>query len=245
MRTVQNMSGAYRFNVGDVVMVSAIANHVVDDALGRRSKVAVVRGVVDERRVATEGRRYASYTVVLDPPVGKKLRTVHVSEHEIVGLASEYTPPSHRFFTVITAGPLFFLRVPDKPAPKWRDVLRCVGALVRPYGIRIRDVQLEGRDGRGVSPMSDAVMKPREYVRLTYTPSGAMRARTVWAYVVSRSAKRVMYREVNVEGEDTFDGGTKDGEPIVQQRLIVATPAEVKERPARMSRHYAMLEIVK
>ena len=91
--------------------------------------------------------------------------------------------------------------------------------------------------------MSDAVVKPREYVRLTYTPGGAARARTVWAYVVRRSAGRVMYREVNVEGDDTFDGGMKDGVQVEQQRLIVATPTEVKERPARMNRHYAMLEI--
>lgn len=74
--------------------------------------------------------------------------------------------------------------------------------------------------------MSDAVVKPREYVRLTYTPGGAARARTVWAYVVRRSAGRVMYREVNVEGDDTFDGGMKDGVQVEQQRLIVATPTE-------------------
>jgi len=150
------MSGAFRFKVGDVVMVSADVSLELGDAL-RRSKAPVARGVVEERCSAPEGRRYPSYTVVFDPPVGK-LRTTRVSERGIVGLAAEYAVPTHEFFTVITSGPLFFLRVP-KPIPKWRDFLKGVGALVRPYGVRIRDVQLEGRDGTESKDEADLVRK--------------------------------------------------------------------------------------
>ncbi len=53
-----------------------------------------------------------------------------------------------------------------------------------------------------------------------------------------------MYNECTEEGDTTFDGGTKDGLPVEQTRLIIATPAEVKERPARMSPKYALLEVV-
>lgn len=87
-------------------------------------------------------------------------------------------------------------------------------------------------------------MVTKEYVRITFKPAGAKRTRTVWAYVVRRNPDRVTYREVTEDGEDTYDGGTKDGIPVEQRRLIVATPPEVRERPARMNVHYAMLEVV-
>lgn len=86
-------------------------------------------------------------------------------------------------------------------------------------------------------------MPAREYVRLIYKPAGAERKRTVWAYVVKRDSWRVIYREVTSEGDDTFDGGMQDGLPVVQQKLIIATPAEVRERPAWLNPKYAMLEL--
>ena len=86
-------------------------------------------------------------------------------------------------------------------------------------------------------------MKPKEYVRLTFKPAGARRRRTVWALVVRRTSERVTYLQCDEEGETTYDGGMKDGVPVEQHRLIIATPAEVKERPAHMDNLYAMLMI--
>ena len=84
---------------------------------------------------------------------------------------------------------------------------------------------------------------PKEYVRLTYKPAGATRAMTVWARVMRRDADRVTYKQVSVEGDETFGEGTEASPE--QTRLIVATPAEVRERPARMNLHYGMLEVVR
>ena len=84
----------------------------------------------------------------------------------------------------------------------------------------------------------------KEYVRLTYLPSGAKRRRTVWAVVIRRGPKRVVYSECSEEGETVFDGGVKDGLPVEQRRLILATPEEVRECPARMNNKYALLEVV-
>ena len=84
---------------------------------------------------------------------------------------------------------------------------------------------------------------PKEYVRLTYLPAGARRRRTVWAVVVSRKPERVTYLECDQEGETTHAVGTKDGLPVERQHIIIATPQEVRERPAHMDLKYAMLAV--
>jgi hypothetical protein len=84
----------------------------------------------------------------------------------------------------------------------------------------------------------------KEYVRLTYKPAGASRRRTVWAVVVRRTPERVTYLQCDEEGETTRDGGTLDGKPVERTHLIICTPAEVTEKPARMNNVYAMLEVV-
>jgi hypothetical protein len=86
-------------------------------------------------------------------------------------------------------------------------------------------------------------MALKEYVRLSFAPAGKRR-RSVWAVVLSRKPGTVTYAECTEEGDTTFDGGTKDGLPVEQRRLIIATPSEVRERPARMNLKYASLEIV-
>lgn len=89
----------------------------------------------------------------------------------------------------------------------------------------------------------------KEYVRLTFThlPEGATRRRAVWAIVVKRGPKFTTYKEVNREGEETFETGEvdADGIKIEQVRLILATPCDVTERPAQMNLRYAELEEVR
>lgn len=83
----------------------------------------------------------------------------------------------------------------------------------------------------------------KEYVRLTYKPAEG-RKRTVWAVVVRRTAERVTYLQCDEEGETVHAAGTKDGLPVERKHLIVATPAEVTEKPARINPKYALLEVV-
>lgn len=78
---------------------------------------------------------------------------------------------------------------------------------------------------------------------MTYKPAGGERRRTVWAVVVRRTPARVMYRECSAEGDTVFDGGMKNGLPVEQHRLIIATPQEVMEKPAHMNLKYALLEV--
>ncbi len=52
-----------------------------------------------------------------------------------------------------------------------------------------------------------------------------------------------MYRECSAEGDTVFDGGMKNGLPVEQHRLIIATPQEVMEKPAHMNLKYALLEV--
>jgi hypothetical protein len=87
-------------------------------------------------------------------------------------------------------------------------------------------------------------MPSREYVRLTFKPAGASRRVMCWAVVVKRTATRVTYLKCDNEGETVQDGGTQDGLPVERTHMIVATPAEVTERPARMNLKYALLEVV-
>lgn len=85
----------------------------------------------------------------------------------------------------------------------------------------------------------------REYVRLTFTPAGASRTRTVWAQRLSEGklgdgTVTVRYLQVTPDG-DNFSGGTKDGVPVEQHRVILATKSEVAEKRAVMSLHYGEL----
>lgn len=84
-------------------------------------------------------------------------------------------------------------------------------------------------------------MALKEYVRLSFLPAGAKRRRSVWALVMSRKPNLVTYREVSREGDEDFEvaGG------IVQQRIIIARPFEVVEKPAKINLTYAELEVVK
>lgn len=90
----------------------------------------------------------------------------------------------------------------------------------------------------------------KTYVRLTFTPAGAARRKTVWAIVRRRAERANYYLQVSAEGDESFDTGeTKpDGlggrAAVEEQRLIVAAPHEVKEQPARYSNHYGELVVI-
>lgn len=74
------------------------------------------------------------------------------------------------------------------------------------------------------------------YVRLTFTPAGSSRQRTVWAIQ---------------EGPNTFRRAADDGGPwqrkkgnTVTEEVIIALPHERTTDPAGVSLHYCRMEVL-
>jgi hypothetical protein len=71
-----------------------------------------------------------------------------------------------------------------------------------------------------------------DYVRLTFTPAGAARPRTIWA---ERGRER--------NGVVSFWRVDRHGERPDPEELIMARTTECRVRPAQMNLKYAELEI--
>lgn len=82
----------------------------------------------------------------------------------------------------------------------------------------------------------------KQYVRITFKPAGAKRKRTCWAVKLKATATRVSYLLCNSEGETEQVQGTVPNETVTTH-MVVGTPGEVTERPARMNLKYAELEL--
>lgn len=82
-------------------------------------------------------------------------------------------------------------------------------------------------------------MAAPNYVRITFLPHGAKRRRTTWAIKLRESEGFLSYLACDRTGEveKGIDGNT------VQREVILTSPAEVVERPARMNLKYAELEL--
>lgn len=81
--------------------------------------------------------------------------------------------------------------------------------------------------------------KLKQYVRIKFEPMGKPPR---WYWAIKRGAGR--YTRVDREGEEwTFVGTDDAGTPIERKEFLIGKP--LIERPARMSRKYAWLEVVR
>ena len=80
-------------------------------------------------------------------------------------------------------------------------------------------------------------MKPRRYVRLTFTPAGAAKPQTCWAYLAKEPSQPLeglgmfLYVKVDRMGDET--------EPT---QIIACTMRDHVAHPARMNLFYGCLE---
>jgi len=142
---------SFRYSIGDVVVVAP-------QALWWRS----LRGKQEPAQATVMGRKpenenFPYYHLLFAPPPPPRVHSVPwLSEHDILGLARDYKPATHLYFTIITYGPLFFLRTPIK-RPQWRALLKGLTPILRHYDIKLRDVQIEGRNGTENADEADLV----------------------------------------------------------------------------------------
>lgn len=105
-------------------------------------------------------------------------------------------------------------KVPRGAAAGYREIM----GLSRPF------------EGMGEAGTYQTHLRGKPYVRVTFTPEGTTKERTIWGVKIKESPGLVQYRVYTREGE-------------MLDEIVAAKPGTVEEIPARMNLRYGRFEI--
>ena len=124
----------YKYNVGDRVVVSTDAWW----AFVPRKLPHVIQAVITDRKPRPNGENFPYYLLRFDPPL-HGLSEHWTVEHHILSRADDYTSPTHIFYSVISSGPLLFLRAP-MPGLRRGAFRKALASVLRLYRLKVADV---------------------------------------------------------------------------------------------------------
>lgn len=122
---------SFLYEVGDKVVAKA--------PIWRHRDGLQVEAVVLDRKPKPPNRNFPYYQLRLRMPRGKLVEE-WLTEHDILGLASEYKSPTHRYYQVLAHEPLLtFFRTP-LPAPRWTSVRKTIIAAMAVHRTKAKDI---------------------------------------------------------------------------------------------------------
>jgi len=130
---------SFLYQQGDDVVV------VTRRSGARTAPLVPLEAKVLERQPAPAGRLFPYYRVLIQRPRGKAVGSEPwrhedwLTEHEILGLASEYRSPTHRYYQVIAHEPLLtYFRVPLPLPPNF--VRKAMMAVMKDCHVKQKDI---------------------------------------------------------------------------------------------------------
>ncbi len=124
---------SFLYDVGDKVVA------VTWRSRDRSGASNPIHGDVLERTPSDSKSRFPSYRVRLHMPRGKPVED-WITEHDILGMASEFVSPTHRYYQVLAHEPLLtYFRTP-LPSMRWPSVRKTILAAMAVHRVKPKDV---------------------------------------------------------------------------------------------------------